>query len=107
MKRIIKGASGIGKETGFLFAEAGAKAIAFADIDEKGAEEAAAKSKELATNPEYRAIALVVDVRDEASVQAIIDATVKEFGRIDYGVNCAGVSQHGRFSHSFPLPSTF
>lgn len=33
-----------------------------------------------------------MDVRDDASVQAMVDTVVKEFGRIDYSVNCAGVS---------------
>jgi len=83
--------AGIGKETGFLLAEAGAKAIAFADINESAAKEAALQSMEVATNPDYRAIAIAVDVRDEASVIAMVQTAVKEFERIDYSINCAGV----------------
>jgi NAD(P)-dependent dehydrogenase (short-subunit alcohol dehydrogenase family) len=36
-------------------------------------------------------VAVKVDVSDEASVQSMVDATVKEFGRIDYSINSAGV----------------
>lgn len=32
-----------------------------------------------------------VDVADAESVQKMIDVTVKEFGRIDYAINGAGV----------------
>ena len=63
----------------------------FADFDEKGAQEAAEKSKSFATNSHFRTMALRVDVTDPSSVQSMVDATVKEFGRIDYNVNSAGV----------------
>ena len=66
-------------------------AIVFADLDEKGAQEAAEKSKGFATNSHFRTMALRVDVTDPNSVQSMVDATVKEFGRIDYNVNSAGV----------------
>ena len=33
-----------------------------------------------------------VDVVEPESVQAMVDVTVKEFGKIDYSVNSAGVS---------------
>jgi len=88
---ITGAAAGIGKETGFLLAEAGARAVAFADIDEASAKEAALQSEAIATNPDYRAIAIAVDVRDEASVIAMVKTAVTEFERIDYNINCAGV----------------
>jgi 3-oxoacyl-[acyl-carrier protein] reductase len=37
-----------------------------------------------------RALAVPVDVRDEAAVQAMVEAAVAAFGRIDILVNCAG-----------------
>jgi NAD(P)-dependent dehydrogenase (short-subunit alcohol dehydrogenase family) len=88
---IDQGADGIGKETGFAFAEAGASSVLFADINEHGATESAEASKKYATHPMYRAIGIKVNVTDRASVQAMVDKAVKEFGRIDYSVNCAGV----------------
>ena len=45
----------------------------------------------MAKHPEYRAIAVMVDVTDPESVQSMVDTTIKEFGRIDYSVNSAGV----------------
>ena len=48
-------------------------------------------SKKFAKNPEYRAIAVKVDVTDPESVQSMVDTAIKEFGRIDHSVNSAGV----------------
>lgn len=67
--------------------------MAFADLNEQGAQEAAAESKKYATNPEYQSLAIKVDIADEPAVQQMVDRTVKEFGRIDYAVNSAGVSK--------------
>ena len=83
--------SGIGRETGYIFAEKGASGIVFADIDKKAAQDAAEASKNFAANGGYRAIALHVDVTDRSSVQAVVATTQKEFGRIDYNINTAGV----------------
>lgn len=92
--------SGIGRETGYIFAERGASGIAFADIDEKAAQYAAEFSKKLATNTGYRSIAVHVDVTDRTSVQALVTAVQKEFGRIDYSVNSAGVKfRHQQCQH--------
>ncbi|KAF2997753.1 hypothetical protein E8E14_005715 [Neopestalotiopsis sp. 37M] len=84
-------ASGIGKETALAFAEAGVRGIVFADANEQGARDAAEESKSLSKNADYCALALKVDIASEDSVQAMVDATIKEFGRIDYSVNSAGI----------------
>ena len=78
------------------FAEAGAKSIVFADLNKGGAEAAAEESKKLAKHSEYAALALEVNTVDAASVQAMVDMTVKEFHRIDYFVNSAGVRMRSR-----------
>jgi NAD(P)-dependent dehydrogenase (short-subunit alcohol dehydrogenase family) len=52
------------------------------------------ESKKFSNNEKFRAIAVQVDVSDEAAVQAMVVTAVKEFGRIDYCVHCAGVSCH-------------
>jgi NAD(P)-dependent dehydrogenase (short-subunit alcohol dehydrogenase family) len=87
-----KAAGGIGKETALAFAEAGAKGVVFADIDDTGAKAVAEESKKSAKQVEYRALAVKVDMDDAESVQNLITTAVNEFGRIDYAVNSAGVS---------------
>ncbi|KAI4258434.1 MAG: hypothetical protein L6R42_005099, partial [Xanthoria sp. 1 TBL-2021] len=84
-------AGGIGEETAFAFAQGGIPAIAFADIDEQKAGTVAETSKSLATNSDYCTFVVAVDVTDPTSVQRMVDETVREFGRIDYNVNAAGV----------------
>ena len=67
--------------------------MVFADINEEGAQAAAKESSKLATHPSFRATAVKVDITDEASVENMVAAALKEFGRIDYNVNSAGVCQ--------------
>ena len=62
-------------------------------MNEQGAQEAAEESRKYAMNTEYKTIVLKVDMADEVGVQEMVDRAVKEFGRIDYAVNSAGVSQ--------------
>ncbi|KAI0191939.1 NAD(P)-binding protein [Astrocystis sublimbata] len=88
---ITGAASGIGRETAFAFAEAAVDGVAFADINEHGAQESAKESRRYATNPNYRCISIHVDICNEESVQKMVDTTIKEFGRIDYSVNSAGI----------------
>lgn len=54
------------------------------------------ESKKYARNKEYQTTIFEMNVQDDKSVQAMVDFVVKEYGRIDYAVNAAGVS-HGHF----------
>lgn len=65
----------------------------FADLDEKNAASSAEESKQFATNEKYRTAVVKVDVADAGEVQAMVNFVVREFGRLDYAVNSAGVSQ--------------
>lgn len=91
LTRTIEAAGGIGKETAFAFAEAGASAVVVADINLQRVQETSEKSKQYAKHPDYRTLGVMVDVTDSASVQGMVDVAMKEFGRIDYSVNSAGV----------------
>ncbi|PIG84333.1 oxidoreductase [Aspergillus arachidicola] len=84
-------ASGIGKETVFALAQAGAEGIILADLNLSGAESVAQESQKWATHSKFRSMAVPVDVSDEAAVNSIVEAAVKEFGRIDYCVHSAGI----------------
>ena len=80
---VITGAgSGIGLATARRFAAEGARVVC-ADISKEAAEAAAG---------EVGGIAVAVDVADEESVKAMVDAVVAEFGRVDIAFNNAGIS---------------
>lgn len=49
------------------------------------------ESKKFASNQEYQTTIFEMNVQDDKSVQAMVDFVVKEFGRLDYAVNAAGV----------------
>ena len=65
--------------------------MVLADINEEGAQAAAEESSKVAKHSSFKAIAVKVDITDEASVDNMVAAALKEFGRIDYNVNSAGV----------------
>lgn len=84
--------SGIGKECAFHFAAEGSAGVVFADLNLPSAEAAAEEAKGLATNPEFRTLAIEVDVASPESVNCMASKAVETFSRLDYAVNCAGVS---------------
>jgi NAD(P)-dependent dehydrogenase (short-subunit alcohol dehydrogenase family) len=83
-------ASGIGRASARLFAEAGAKVVV-ADIDRPGADETAT----LITAAGGEALAVTVDVADGTSVKAMVDAAVERYGRLDIAHNNAGIMGAG------------
>lgn len=84
---IITGAaSGIGKNIAELFATEGAKVV-IADLDLAKAETVAT---ELRAN-KHEALAVKMNVADEAEVEAAVQAVVKKFGGIDILVSNAGI----------------
>jgi NAD(P)-dependent dehydrogenase (short-subunit alcohol dehydrogenase family) len=78
---IVTGAaSGLGLATCKALAAAGAKVAGF-DLDQAKLDEALGSGIK----------GIAVDVADEQSVKAGVDAVVSEFGRVHVAVNCAGV----------------
>jgi NAD(P)-dependent dehydrogenase (short-subunit alcohol dehydrogenase family) len=80
---ITGGAHGIGSSCCSRLAEAGARVVV-ADIDEKAA-------RETASAIGARAGAAAVDVREAASVRALVERAHDEHGRLDVWVNAASV----------------
>ena len=74
-------------------AEAGARVIVIADMNTENAISTAEESKQFASHPEYQSTHFTMNVNDEVSVQAMVDFVVEKFGRLDYAVNGAGVSE--------------
>ncbi|KAF2099269.1 3-oxoacyl-reductase [Rhizodiscina lignyota] len=83
--------SGIGFQTSLLLAEQGAY-LSVADVNEQALEE---KVKEIENVSKGKVLSTVVDVRDHKQVDAWIEKTVKEFGKLDGAVNLAGVIPKG------------
>ncbi len=96
---LITGAgNGIGKGYAHAFAAEGAS-VAVADIDGPAA---AATAKSLADGG-GTSLDIVVDVADEASVQAMVEACTERFGGIDVLVNNAGLHM-GQYNLCSTLP---
>lgn len=84
---IVTGAAGgLGRAFALGFGQAGAKVVV-ADIDSVGAQETVA----ILTNHDIPAIAVTVNVTDPTSTQAMANAALVEFGRIDVLVNNAAI----------------
>lgn len=79
---------GIGKSIALYMAKNGYD-IVVADLDSKGAAEAAKEVRTLGR----KSFAVTVNVTDEASVGNMVENAVKEMGSIDVLVNCAGITQ--------------
>src|SRR6516162_7980424 len=93
---LVTGAgAGIGRATALAMAEAGAN-VATADIDLAAAQRTA---DQIATNTR-RGLAIEVDCGDVAKIDAMVEHTVAEFGRLDVIVNNAGVT---RFAYIMDL----
>lgn len=89
---LVTGAgSGIGRAAALAFARTGA-AVAVLDIDPS----AAAETAELIERDGGEALAVTVDIADEAAVRAGVERTVAGFGRLDFAVNNAGLASHHR-----------
>lgn len=86
---VTGGGQGLGKVFCHAFAEAGADVVVAEINPETGPEtvaEVQAKGQ--------RALFVQTDVRDKASVQAMVDTTLATFGKIDFLMNNAGIVQH-------------
>ena len=88
---ITGGASGQGRAAALRFSGAGAR-VAVADVDETGS----AETVKLVEQGGGEAVALRTDVSRQADVEAMIDATVDRFGRLDVLYNNAAVQMSGR-----------
>jgi NAD(P)-dependent dehydrogenase (short-subunit alcohol dehydrogenase family) len=84
---ITGGGSGIGRATALIFAREGAK-IVVADVNAKGVEETAAMIRQAGAE----AMSLQCDVTDGRAVEEMVNAAVKQFGRLDCAFNNAGMA---------------
>ncbi|CAI7614363.1 unnamed protein product [Penicillium pancosmium] len=87
---ITGGGSGIGKSTSIALAQNGISAVALVDMNvpllEKTRDELRAQFPSLAVE------IMEVNVANEESVESAVQKTAERFGRVDIGINCAGIS---------------
>ena len=89
---IVTGAAqGIGKAIAMSLANQGADVV----VVDLNIEKAGRAAEQIAPDMRRRAIAIKTDVANRQSVQAMVDQTIKEFGRIDILVNNAGIIRRG------------
>ena len=79
---VTGGASGIGAALARAFAQAGARGVVVADLDEAGAQQVAA---------EVGGLGLRCDVSQEANVRALVDAATARYGQVDAFCSNAGI----------------
>jgi len=95
---LVSGASrGVGFATAKALAEGGAKVV----ITARGAERLA-KSEALLREAGADVVAVTGDVGHREDAQAMVDAALASFGRLDIVVSNAGVSMRGRFEDLSP-----
>jgi 3-oxoacyl-[acyl-carrier protein] reductase len=85
---ITGGGSGIGKETGLLFAKEGAKVVV-ADVNEK----AGAETVDTIKNAGGDALFAKLDVSNREQTKQVVKDTIAKYGRIDVLINNAGIIQ--------------
>ncbi|HVB10661.1 MAG TPA: 3-oxoacyl-ACP reductase FabG [Bacillota bacterium] len=85
---VTGGGRGIGAATASKLAAQGA-AVAVADLDQGPADEVAAAIRAAGG----KAVGVACDVTSRASVEALADRAVAEFGRLDLLVTCAGLTR--------------
>jgi len=90
---VTGGGSGIGQATVLAAVEAGARVLV-ADVDEKGGKE----TVRLAGGDEH-AVFVETDVSERAAAQAMVEAALETFGRLDFAHNNAGIDPSVELIH--------
>src|SRR6266404_6339249 len=85
---VTGGGTGIGRAVTELFAEQGASVVVNYSRSRDEAEAVAAGIRSAGG----KAVAIAADVSKQSDAKALMDATVREFGRLDYLINNAGWS---------------
>ncbi len=84
---VTGGGQGLGQAIALRLANEGAHVVA-ADLNEEGAQ---ATATQIIVNADRKALAIKVDVTDEAQVEAMVKRTVDTFERLDIVISNAGI----------------
>ncbi|RSL98943.1 hypothetical protein CEP52_010047 [Fusarium oligoseptatum] len=83
------GGTGIGAAVARAFARSGCTRFAITDLNKDTL--AQTRGQILSINPDANVLAEPGDISDKSYVESLIAQTVKQFKRLDYAVNCAGI----------------
>jgi len=89
---VTGGAAGIGRSTSVAFAKAGAT-VAVWDVVQPAGEALVAELRDMGA----RAAFFKVNVASQADVEAAVESTLEQFGRIDILINNAGITRDAQF----------
>jgi 3-oxoacyl-[acyl-carrier protein] reductase len=89
---ITGAAGGIGAACVKMFARHGIKQMALTDVRKDNLEKTA---EQVETETGLRCIRIAADLRREAADVSLVEEAVKQMGRLDILVNCAGISRQG------------
>jgi NAD(P)-dependent dehydrogenase (short-subunit alcohol dehydrogenase family) len=96
---ITGGGSGIGRATALAFGREGGRVVV-SDVSAEGGHE----TVERIVTAGGEAIFIGADVTDAAAVEALVQATVATYGRLDYAFNNAGIGGgNGGSTHEYPV----
>lgn len=88
---VTGGSKGLGEAMGEGLASAGANVV----LASRHADEAAAVADRIASEYDRKAIGLKADVTSAEDVQAMVERTMSEFGKVDILINSAGINIRG------------
>jgi 3-oxoacyl-[acyl-carrier protein] reductase len=86
---VTGGGTGIGRSCVERFASAGANVVVNFSRSADDAEEAAERARTAGVG----ALVVRADVSDDTAVRALVDTTLREYGRVDFLVNSAGTTE--------------
>ncbi|RVX67702.1 hypothetical protein B0A52_07825 [Exophiala mesophila] len=89
---VTGGGSGIGRVVAHRLAVAGCTKIALLDLNQAAMDLVRSWILSEMTTEELKILTLVCDVTDESSVTAAFNNIRQEFSRLDYAINCAGIT---------------
>ena len=90
---MITGAAGTGMGSAISksFAREGCKRIAITDVNAELLQ--TTREALVGAHSDVQVLAMAGDIADEGFVDSFFEQVVQTFGRMDYAVNCAGVSK--------------
>lgn len=83
------------------FIQNGISKLALVDINSSSLQKVSESLKQ--TSPYAELLTASVDVTNEAQVNNAVQTAATKFGRVDIGVNCAGVGDAGEPTHQLSL----